>query len=138
MKHSQTIGIIAALTVMVACFLPWISINVNGTEQIFNGYYGKVNNALNFGSQYKAQCFFCLVCIALFTITKIWAKRVNMLFTLLNLSWAIKNFLIFKLCRPECPTVKFGLYTLLISSIVMLVMSLLPKMELQKTSIQKK
>lgn len=132
MKYSQTIGVIAALLLVICCFLPWITINVNGTMLVLNGYYGKVNESLTFGKQYIPHSFFCSICILLFLINKVWAKRINMLFTLLSLSWAIKNFIVFGFCRPQCPTKQVGIYALVTLASIMLLMSLLPKMELKK------
>lgn len=132
MKHSQTIGIISALLLIICCFLPWITINLNGTTMVLNGYFGKVNDSLTFGKQYLPHSFFCGICILFFLLNKVWAKRANMLFTLLNLSWAIKNFIVFGFCRPECPTKQLAIYMLVTLSGMMLLMSLLPKMEVKR------
>lgn len=130
MKHSQLIGILAAVGVMLSCLLPWIELP--NTSLVLNGFNGKVTDKLTFGSQYKAHYFFCLLCIIGFAVNKIVVKRFNMFFALLNLSWAIKNFILFRLCRPECPTTKFGLYLLVFFASTMLIMSLLPKMQVSK------
>lgn len=130
MKYSQQIGIVAALAVMLSCFLPWIELP--NSTLVLNGFNGKVTDKLTFGSQYKGHYFFCVICIVCFAVSKIFAKRFNMFFALLNLSWAIKNFILFRLCRPECPTTKYGLYLLVFFSAIMLVMSLLPKMVVRK------
>lgn len=132
MKHSQTIGIIAALLLVVSCFLPWITISINDVTLVLNGYFGKVNDSLTFGKQYIPHSFFCAICIVFFLINTVWAKRANMLFTLLNLSWAIKNFIVFGFCRPQCPTKQIGIYALVVLAGIMLLMSLLPKMEVTK------
>lgn len=131
MKHSQTIGVVAAILLIICCFLPWITININGVNHVLNGYYGKVNDSLTFGKQYIPHTFFCTICGLFFIINKVWAKRTNMLFTLLNLSWAIKNFIVFGFCRPQCPTKQIGIYALVTLAGIMLLMSLLPKIELK-------
>lgn len=131
MRNSQTIGIIAAIFVMIACYLPWIELP--NSALTLTGFNGKVSDKLTFGSQYKVHYFFCIICIVCFMVQKVFVKRLNMFFALLNLSLAIKNFILFRLCRPECPTTKYGLFLLVLFSSLMLVMSLLPKMDVSKS-----
>lgn len=128
MKYSQQIGIIAALFVILSCFMPWIE--VPGTNKILNGLDGVVNNNITFGTQIKGHAFFCILSIPLFLINKIWAKRLNIFVCFLSLTWAIKNFILFRLCRPECPNTKQGLYVLIFSASIMMIMALLPKVKL--------
>jgi len=127
MKYSQQIGIIAALLVIGSCYLPWIEIS--NLHLTLNGLNGYVNNNITFGKQVVPHSFFCMLCIPLFLIQKVWAKRFNIFICFLNVSWAIKNFILFRLCRPECPETKSGLYLLVIASVIMMIMSLLPKIK---------
>ncbi len=132
MKYSQQIGIIAALLVIFSCFLPWIE--VPGTHQILNGLNGYVNSNITFGTQLKGHGFFCALSLALFLINKVWAKLFNIFFCFANLSWAIKNIVLFVSCRSgECPVVRFGLYLLIVSSVVLMIMSLLPKIKVSSS-----
>jgi uncharacterized membrane protein len=131
MKHSQLIGIIACIFLVAVCFLPWVYVpSINKT---FSGAEGFVNESLTFGKQYKAHIFFCVLMIVCFAIKKIWAKRFNIFLGLLNLGWAIKNFIIFSMCRSgECPQVKPALYIVVLLAVIIQVMVLLPKMELKE------
>jgi len=129
MKYSQQIGITAALFVILSCFMPWIE--VPGTNKILNGLDGLVNNNITFGTQIKGHSFFCILSILLFFIQKVWAKLFNIFFCFANFSWALKNMILFNSCRSgECPVVRYGLYLLIIFSLLMMIMSLLPKLDI--------
>jgi len=129
MKYSQTIGIIAALALIGVCFLPWIYLpNLNLT---LSGLHGKVNENGTFGVQWKPHTLFCVIMIIFFLTQKIWAKRTNLFIGFLNLGWAIKNYIIFTMCRPECPEVKPGLYLLVAFAIVLQLCTFLPKMKIK-------
>ncbi len=135
MKYSQHIGIIAALLLITSCFFPWIEIT--SMHKVLNGVNGFVNEQFTFGTQIKPHAFFCCISIVFFLLNKIWAKRTNIFICFLNFSWAIKNFILFKMCRAgDCPEVKYGLYLLLLFAFIMLVMSLLPKIVIEKKQIK--
>jgi len=128
MKYSQQIGIASALILIASCFMPWIEIpSLNKT---LSGINGMVNSNITFGTQIKPHTFFCILAIPLFLINKIWSKRWNIFVCFLSLTWAIKNFILFRLCRPECPTTRLGLYLLIFSASIMMIMALLPKVKL--------
>ena len=129
MKYSQSIGVVAALLLISVCFLPWIIIP--NTNTIINGLNGFVNDKFTFGTQIKPHAFFAVIACILFYLKSLWAKRVNIFVCFLNISWAIKNFILLSMCRPECPTVQPGLYFLVFFAAVMLLMSFLPKIKIQ-------
>ena len=130
MKHSQTIGIVASILLIGTCMLPWIEIpNIKIT---IDGLHGYVNEKFTFGTQIKPHAFFSIIAIILFYINALWAKRTNIFICFLSISWAIKNFILMSLCRPECPVIKPGLYLLVFFSSVMLLMSFLPKIKIEK------
>ncbi|MCZ2225031.1 MAG: hypothetical protein LC122_15520 [Chitinophagales bacterium] len=128
MKYSQSIGIVAALALIAICFLPWVYIpNLNIT---LSGINGKVNEELTFGKQVKPHAVLCLIMIILFFIKKILAKRINVFVAFVSLSWAIKNYIIFSICRQGiCPERQAGLYLLIFFAIVIQVCSFLPKIK---------
>lgn len=129
MKYSQQIGVLAALLLIVSCFLPWIYIDA--LNKTLNGVNGYISNTITFGTQIKPHSFFCIIAIILFSVNKIWAKRTNIFICFLSLSWAIKNYILFTICRPECPTIKSGLYLLLFFAVIMQVMSFLPTIKIE-------
>lgn len=130
MKYSQQIGVIAALALIGVCFMPWIY--VEQLNLTLNGLNGKISDSLTFGRQFIPHTFFCCVLIILFLVPKVWAKRVNLFFGFLNLSWAIKNYIIFSMCRPNCPQVKAGLYLLVAIALVIQVCVFLPKIAISQ------
>lgn len=131
MKYSQLIGIIAALCLIASCFLPWMELPEQNL--ILNGLNGKVNNDLSFGKQIIPHSLFALISIICFLIKKIGAKRTNIFVACFNLGWAIKNYILFSMCRQgDCPQVKIGLVLMIIFSGIIMVMALLPKMEVKK------
>ncbi len=129
MKHSQIIGIIASILLIGTCFLPWIK--VPGQKIIITGLQGFINDKFTFGTQIKPHTFFALIAILLFAKQTLWAKRTNIFICFLSISWALKNFILMSICRPECPTIKPGLYLLVFFASVMLLMSLLPKIKIE-------
>jgi hypothetical protein len=129
MKYSQHIGIAAAAGLMIICFLPWIYVPALGLT--LNGVNGTVNEQLTFGRQVVPHSLFCILAILLFSIPRVWAKRVNIFVAFLNMGWAIKNYILFSICRQGiCPELKPALYLLVFFAIIMQLASLLPKMSL--------
>ena len=130
MKHSQLIGILAALSLIGSCFLPWIELS--SQHAMFNGFYGKVNDQLTFGRQWIPHSFFALISIVCFSIQKIGAKRTNIFIACVNLGWAFKNYILFSMCRQgECPQVKIGLMLIVFFSLTIQVMTFLPKIKIK-------
>jgi L-lactate permease len=129
MKYSQQIGIVAALALIGICFLPWIY--VESLHLTLNGINGKINEHLTFGRQIIPHTIFCSILIIFFLIPTVWAKRTNLFIGFLNLSWAIKNYIIFTMCRPECPQIKPTLYALVLLAITIQLCTFLPKMKIK-------
>jgi hypothetical protein len=124
MKNSQTFGVIACLALIISCFLPWIFVEELNTS--FSGINGWYKKEFSFGIQIKPHSFFCILSIILFCVNKIWCKRANMFVAFINLCWAIKNYIIFSMCRPSCPQVKIGLYLLVFFAFAIQIMAFLP------------
>ena len=58
-------------------------------------------------------------------------KRTNFFIGVFNFAWAIKNYLIFSICRSgECPEKQPGIYFLVVVAALLFLMTLFPKMEL--------
>ncbi len=131
MKYTQYIGIVAAIVLVVICSLPWVYIP---SLQIYlTGINGKASAELNFGSQIKPHAFLATLMIVCFYVSRIWAKRLNVFLAPINLAWAIKNFLIFSMCRGgECPEKQTALYGLVFCASMMMAASLFPKMLVKK------
>lgn len=128
MRYSQLIGAIAAIVLIAACFMPWSyiaskQIEVTGLNAI----------GTNFGKPGMFNLILTSVALIFFIVPKIWAKRTNVFVGALNLAWSIRNFFIVTACSMgECPEKKTGLYLLLVCSIIMQLMTFLPKMSVAK------
>src|SRR6266700_6258820 len=120
MKYSQWIGILAGITLVIACFLPWAfypDLNKN-----FTGFYSE-NNA--YGKPGRVYIVLVAVTTILYDIPRLWAKRTNLFIIALILAYSIKNFIVFSGCyRGICPDKKIGLWMMLAASVVMLIMAL--------------
>jgi len=120
------IGLLAAIALVTACFFPWVfieskNITVTGIESP--------------GTSFGKPGYFHFVLAAIFVVfnftPRVWAKRMNLLITALNLGWAIRNYFLISTCAAgECPEKKAALYIVLISSFVMLLAALFPRVEL--------
>ncbi len=128
MKYSQWIGIAAAIILVIAGFLPWtyhpdLDKNFTGffTE---NNVYGKPGNVFVVVS---------IIAIVFFAIQRIWAKRWNMFICAIILSYAIKSFIMYSGCyRGICPDKLAGLWIMLASAVLMMVMALFPDIKLKE------
>lgn len=126
MKYSQWIGIAAATLVVIACYLPWIEI-----DSLSKTLTGMDAQGTNLGKPGKLHIIFCVLAAVLFLLPLVWAKRVNLLFCALGLAWAVRNFLIYARCEmATCPERGYGLYLVLLGSVVMLAASLFPDMKI--------
>jgi hypothetical protein len=126
MKYSQHIGFIASVILIVFCFQPWVILPT--TQAAITG----VNTAgTSFGKPALVNLFFSFIAAVFFSIPKIWSKRANLFMAAINLAWAIRNYVLVSTCSGgECPEKKAGLYILVIAAGIMLLMSLLPKIEI--------
>lgn len=126
MRYSQTIGILAALALIGACFLPWIYIPT--LQDTFTGMY---TGATRFGRPGVMAISLAVVSVLLFATPRIWAKRTNVIIAAVGISWAARNYMLMTSCLTgECPEKKVGIYLVPFLAAVMMLMTLLPKMAL--------
>ncbi len=128
MKYTQTIGIIASLVVLLCSFLPW---SIVVSEQItISGFDTK---GTRFGKPGLFLNFFTIISIILFLIPAIWAKRTNIFIGAIVFSWSIRNYILVSTClMGECPEKQPALYALVIASGIVMLMTLLPKLNSTK------
>ena len=123
MKYSKWIGVLAVITVMVVCYMPWVYIQSVQLEIAGMFASGKQN----FGKPGLMNIFCSAVAGLLFLLPQIWAKRTNIFFCGFNIAWAIRNYLLLSRCYGgECPVKKAALYILVAASAIMLLMSFIP------------
>ncbi|OYW17016.1 MAG: hypothetical protein B7Z54_08985 [Sphingobacteriales bacterium 12-47-4] len=126
MRFFKWAGALAAILLVISCFLPWITIP---SKNIL--LTGVDTTGTNFGK----PGYFHFVTAAFFLILnfipRIWAKRWNLLVIGLNTGWALRNFLLIPACSGGiCPNREIGLYLMAFSSVVMLLAGLFPQMKL--------
>src|SRR5579871_496601 len=127
MKYSMFLGITAAIALLIACFIPWAY--YPDLDKTFNGFFSEGNA---YGKPGKVFIFLAVVSIALFIIPRIWAKRFNMLVVALTIAYAVKSYVLFTACyRGICPDKKFGIFLILISSVIMMIAAVTPDLKLR-------
>ncbi len=128
MKYSQQIGMVLALSVIAACFMPWVFIE--SKSLMIDGFHAK---GTNFGRPGLFVAYMSGLAFLLFLITKVWAKRINLFVSTFAFAWTVRNYLILSACfGGECPQKQVSLYLMVVLSAGMILMSLLPKMEIRK------
>jgi hypothetical protein len=126
MKYSNYIGTVTAVLLIVACFADWVYV-----ESIHKTISGMNTSTTGLGKPGLVHIVFAAAAIAFFLLPYTWAKRINLFVTALNVAWAIRNFLVVTQCQMgECPQKKFGIYTVIVSSFLLLIMSMLPKLSI--------
>ncbi|MEO7264778.1 MAG: hypothetical protein ABIW38_07690 [Ferruginibacter sp.] len=122
MKYSKWIGIITALILIIACFMPWTyHADVNKT---FTGFFSEQDM---YGKPGKFLVIFSVLSMLLLLINKVWAKRVHIILAAIILSYTFKTYVLFTSCyNAYCPEKKPGIYLVLIASIIILIVALFP------------
>ena len=123
MKYSQSIGILAAIALCVACFYPWTY--HPDLDKYFTGLFSYQNS---YGKPGKLMIALAVIAISMFALNKLWAKRVNWLICAILAAYALKTYLLFTTCyRGICPAKQPAVYVMIFSSAIMLVMAFLPR-----------
>ncbi len=120
MKQMRWIGLVASLLLVAACFMSWVVIREHNI--VISGVDA---GPTRYGKPGYFHFLMCAFFIAFLFIPRLWARRLNLLVGALNLSWAIKNFLVISRCEGgDCPEKQWGLYLVLLSSVLMLLAAL--------------
>jgi hypothetical protein len=128
MKYSQYIGILACLVVLICSFLPW---SIVVSEQITIS--GFDTTGTRFGKPGLFLNFFTGISLLFFIIPTIWAKRTNIFLGAVVFAWSVRNYILVSTClMGECPVKQPALYVLVGASFVVMIMSLLPKINTSK------
>jgi hypothetical protein len=125
MRYMKWIGLVFAVLLIAACFIPWVTIGSKGIT---------ITGVDAAGTNYGKPGYFNLVMTAFFifftVMPRVWAKRANLLIVALNVGWAVRNFFILSACQAgECPERETGLFLMLLSSLGMLASALFPDMK---------
>ena len=128
MKYYKLTGFLACLLLAISCFLPWAY--YPDLHKSFTGFISEQNM---YGRPGKVFIFFAISSLALIFINKIWAKRTLIFFAALNIGYLLKTYVIFTSCyNTYCPQKQYGLYLLILSSVVLMIVSFLPDLKLLK------
>jgi hypothetical protein len=130
MRWIKWTGIATAIVLAVCCFQPWVFIESKNLV-----ITGMDSTGTNFGKPGYLLLILCFLFSVFSLMPFIWAKRANMVVTVLNLAWAIRNYFLFSACSGgECPEKKLGLYVVAIGSVIMLIAALFPDIKVKKAS----
>ena len=127
-RYMKWIGVLAGVLLVVSCCIPWVIIE---SQKIV------VSGIDAAGTNYGKPAYLHFILTAFFLaftfIQKIWAKRVNLLVTAINLAWAARNYFVLTTCAAgECPVSQIGLWLMMIASLLMLISSFFPDIELPR------
>jgi hypothetical protein len=122
MKNSKWVGLVGALIVIGACFLPWAY--YPDLQKEFTGFFSEQNI---YGRPGKIVTFFAVIDILLFLVPRVWAKRANILVAAMGFAFSVKSYILFTGCyRGICPERRAGIFLVLGGAVIILVASLLP------------
>lgn len=126
MRYSKQIGITACILLIIACFLPWgFYADIN---KVFTGFFSERNM---YGKPGKYLTFFAVISIILILTPRIWAKRTHMFFAAISFGYAIKTYVLFTGCyNAYCPEKRVGIYLMMLSCIVILLVSIFPDLKI--------
>ena len=129
MRYSQWIGVAASLALIGSCFLNWAW--YPDLDLHFTGFYSYKNY---YGKPGKLLVILSIIALVLFLVPRIWAKRWNLLVNAVAISYAVFSYITFSRCYAAsiCPRKEAGLFVMIGSAAVMLLMALLPDGQISK------
>lgn len=126
MKYYKWIGWFASVLLIVSCFLPWAY--YSDLNKTFTGFFSEQNM---YGKPGIFFTFIATLSFVLIAINKVWAKRTAIFLSALNLGYLIKTYILFTSCyNAYCPEKKIGMYLVVISCVVLMIVSIFPDMKL--------
>jgi hypothetical protein len=127
MKYSKWIGLVAAVLVIVSCYMVWIDVPSVSLE--IGGMHS--SGKQNYGRPGLLNLIMAVMAILFFLLPYIFAKRANIFIGAFNIAWSMRNFILLSKCYGgDCPIRKTGLYLLMGASLVLMVMTFLPDLEI--------
>lgn len=127
-RYFNQVGAIAALGVILSCWLTWITIPDLGIK-----VSGFVSEGTRFGKPGLMNVFMSAVAFIFFLVPRIWAKRANLFFAGFNLAWGVRNYILITICHGgDCPEKQSGIYIYLGFCVLELIMAVFPHMPLEE------
>ena len=125
-RYMKWTGVLAAVLLVISCFTPWV--NIVSQKIVVSGID---TTGTNYGKPAYLHFVLSAFFLALTFIQRVWAKRFNLLVTAINLAWAARNYFVLTICAAgECPVSQTGLWLMMIASVLMLLSSFFPDIEL--------
>ncbi len=125
MKYYKQIGFIACILLVISCFLPWAF--YPDLHKSFNGFFSEKDI---YGKPGKVFIFFAVVSAILILSKKVWAKRTIIFIAAFNLGYLVRTYILYTSCyRAFCPQKQYGLYLLILGSVLLLAVSFFPNLK---------
>ncbi len=122
MKYYKLTGFAACALLIISCFMPWAY--YADLHKSFTGFFSEQNI---YGRPGKVFVFFAVCSAILIYLDKLWAKRTLIFFVAINIGYLIKTYVLFTTCYSTiCPQKEYGLYLLIFSSVMLLIVSFFP------------
>jgi len=126
MRFLKPLGALAAVLLIVCCFLVWARIPSQNLSVT-----GIDTSGTRFGKPGYLHLAFSGIFLLLLFIPRLWSRRINLFFVAFNVAWAFRNLFIIGACfAGECPEKTWAIYALPVCSILMLLTVLLAPEEL--------
>lgn len=117
MQWMKWISCIAAISLIIACFFPWIVIP--GKDVVISGV-----NAANttYGKPGYLNLLMAIFYLILTLIPRLWARRINLVVAVINLAWTLRNFLLLSRCEAgDCPDRQPAFFIFGLSALIMMI-----------------
>jgi len=112
MQTMKWLSIAAILSLVVSCFLPWVSI---ASKDIV--VTGMNADAMRLGKPGLLHIFLAGLFLVFVLIDKIWSIKTAFFIAAFNIAWAFRNFILFSSCSGGvCPEREAGLYLMIFGS----------------------
>jgi hypothetical protein len=132
MKYSKWIGMMAALALIIVCFIPWTYHADVGKD--FTGFFSEKNA---YGKPGKFFIFFAATFIVLILTPRVWAKRINLFLSAMMFAYAVKTYILYTSCyNAYCPEKKIGIYLVLLCNTIILITAVLPSMKMNNKAAE--
>jgi len=130
-KYLHWLGIVACITLIICCFLPWVY--YADINQQFTGFYSFKNA---YGKPGKFLVLLSVISLLFMLLPKVWAKRANLFIGALVVSYGIKSFILFSSCYNNyCPLKLPALYLMLACTIILMIAAAFPHLKLTQKNM---
>ena len=127
MRYYKLTGFAACAILIVSCFLPWAY--YADLHKSFTGFFTEQNI---YGKPGKVFVFIAVCSAILIYLDKIWAKRTLIFLVAVNIGYLIKTYVLFTTCYSTiCPQKQYGLYLLIFSSVLLVIVTLFPNTKVE-------